>query len=243
MFTTAMRTKWPELHYVDLFAGAGFARIRDSHELVLTSPLIAATLRYPFTSLHLCDANRSYCDALSERLGRLPGPPVHTVTCGDCNALIDRVLQGIPSQSALCVTFADPFGLHLDFETVRRVADLRSDLIVLMADNMDALRNWARYYNDNPSSSLDRFMGEPGWRDALAGRHGPTQARALREHYLTRLRTLGFQHFAIERFRNSRGADIYSLVYASRHKLGLKFWRNAAGVDERGQRSFNFDDD
>jgi three-Cys-motif partner protein len=139
------------------------------------------------------------------------------------------------------MTFADPYGLHLDFETVRKIASVRSDLVVLLADNMDALRNWATYYFDNPNSSLDRFMGETGWRDVLTSTDRTKHAEALRERYLQRLRSLGYTHFAHERFQNSRGADIYSLVYATRHERGLDFWHKASEVDEGGQRSLPFD--
>lgn len=138
------------------------------------------------------------------------------------------------------MAFADPFGLHLDFETVCKLAECRCDLIILLADNMDALRNWATYYMDNPDSTLDRFMGEQGWRELLSGTSTDRQARALRERYQSRLGELGYKHFAHERVQNSRGHDIYTLLYSSRSKVGLKFWHEAAKVDEGGQRRLEF---
>jgi three-Cys-motif partner protein len=241
MFTKGMRRKWPQLFYIDLFAGAGYAKIRHTGEVVETSSVIASMLEFPFTSLRLCDSDAGNCRAMEQRLARL-APSVHrTIHQGDANKLVGQIIEDIPARNALCVTFADPYGLHLDFETVRKIAELRSDLIVLLADNMDALRNWAVYYYDNPASSLDRFMGEPGWRESLASTHGDKQADALRSRYIERLRTLGFSHFAHERFQNSRGADIYSLVYASRHSRGLDFWHKASEVDEGGQRTLPFE--
>ncbi|MBK7403109.1 MAG: hypothetical protein IPJ41_00400 [Phycisphaerales bacterium] len=102
---------------------------------------------------------------------------------------------------------------------------------------MDALRNWARYYMDNPDSTLDRFMGERGWRDVLTASSTDKQAEALRCRYCERLREVGYEHFASERVKNSRGLDIYSLLYASRSAVGLKFWDQAASIDEGGQRN------
>jgi len=145
-------------------------------------------------------------------------------------------LEGIPAQGALSVAFADPYGLHLDYETVRTIAAKRCDLIILLADNMDALRNWATYYMNNPKSSLDRFMGEPGWRDILEKASSDRMAQALRERYEDRLRALGYEYFAHERVRNSKGTKLYTLVFASAHPTGLRFWRAAAAVDEGGQR-------
>ncbi len=238
-FTKSMREKWPSIHYVDLFAGAGLARIRTTGDIVRTSGLIAATLTYPFTRLHLCEANEQNCLALKTRLSRVAPSIAADIHHGDANTLADRVARALPAGS-LSVVFADPFGLHLDFETVKCFAQRKCDLIVLLADNMDALRNWATYYRDNPNSSLDKFMGEPGWRDALSASRPEQQAVALRSRYEKRLESLGYSHFGHARFQNSKGADIYSLVYASRHPLGLKFWKNTVAVDEGGQRSFDF---
>jgi hypothetical protein len=56
LFTTSMRDKWT-LVYVDLFAGAGRARLRDSKRVVPSSPLLSLDLphrfhRYIFVSVH-----------------------------------------------------------------------------------------------------------------------------------------------------------------------------------------------
>lgn len=241
MFSSGMKNKWPERHYIDLFAGAGLVRLRDGGEIVQGSPLIAASVPDHFTRLHLCESDQSRMAALRARLDTVPQPLAPVTVTGDANEKIDAVLRDIPRRRALCVTFADPYGLHLEFETVRKVAELQSDLIILLADNMDALRNWAKYYFDNPNSTLDRFMGEPGWRERLLAANSDQQAAVIREGYVDQLRSrLGYSHFAFERVQNDRGHDIYSLVYASRSPVGLKFWKAAAAVDEGGQRVFGF---
>jgi len=235
-----MKDKWPERHYVDLFASAGVARIRDSGELVASSAVLAAGVPDPFTGLHLCERDPLRAEALLKRLQARGVEDRCRVVVGDVNAVIDELISGVPKSGALSVAFADPFGLHLDFETVQRLADRRCDLIVLLADNMDALRNWATYYMNNPASTLDRFMGEAGWRELLSETSSDRHAEALRRRYCQRLETLGYAHFGWERVFNSRGRDIYTLLYASRSKLGLKFWREAAKVDEGGQRQLGF---
>jgi len=230
-----MKNSWPERHYIDLFAGAGHARIDDTDEIVQTSAILAATVRDPFTKLHLCERDPTNAAALKIRLGRLDPSPTSLVTMADANEAIHKVLENVPA-GALSVAFADPFGLHLDFETVRAIAHRRCDLIILLADNMDALRNWAAYYDKNPNSNLDRFMGEGGWRDTLA--NSPTNQRAerLRARYFERLKSLRYSHIDSVSIQNDHGNDIYSLVYASRSSVGLKFWREARAVSEDGQR-------
>lgn len=241
-FTTAMKDKWPELHYVDLFAGAGHAKLKPSGDLVFSSAILAARTRFPFTQLHLCDASQRNTAALTMRLRgyALQRPP--RILTGDANDRIDELLAAVPTRDALCMTFADPFGLHLDFETVKAVATRQSDLVVLVADNMDALRNWAAYYSANPDSNLDRFMGEPGWRDLLANTAQEKQASALRSRYRERLKSCGYAYFEEVRVQNSSDRDIYTLVYASKSPVGLKIWRGISQKDEHGQLGLNYGD-
>jgi three-Cys-motif partner protein len=140
------------------------------------------------------------------------------------------------------MTFADPFGLHLDFETVRAVSAKRSDLVVLIADNMDALRNWAAYYEKDPQSNLDRFMGEPGWRALLKEGPANRQAERLRRRYRERLESLGYAYFAELQVQNSQDRDIYTLLYASKSEVGVRIWNRTSQVDEGGQRSLPYND-
>lgn len=233
-----MKHKWRERHYVDLFSGSGKAAIRGSDEIVLASPLLAATVIDHFTQVHTCDKNSGRVEALRRRLSATEQARPAQVIEGDANEAIDQVLALIPDRGALTLAFIDPYGLHIDFSTIAKLSARRADLVVLLADNMDALRNWATVYQAD-NSLLDRFMGEPGWRELLGG--PGDQAERLRVRYEERLGSLEYQHFAHERILNTRGSDIYTLVYASRSPVGLQFWNRAASVDERGQRRLGFD--
>lgn len=73
---------------------------------------------------------------------------------------------------------------------------------------MDALRNWAAYYKDNPESNLDRFMGEPGWRKALANSPGDKLAEKLRKSYIEQLKTIGYNYFDTKPIKNTKGIYI-----------------------------------
>ncbi len=236
LFSTGMKNKWRERHFIDLFAGAGLARLRNKDEVVLTSSLIAADMKDPFTFIHSCDANASNCSALTARLQKIRAATTFRVIQGDANDRIDEILKPVPTRGALCVTLADPFGLHLNFATVEKIGKLNSDLIILLADNMDAVRNWSAYYAANPSSNLDRFMGEPGWRDHFAKSPSDKLAQSFRTRYQERLKSVGYSHFDSCQVQNDDGRDIYSLLYASRSPVGLSFWQKAQSVDEHGQR-------
>lgn len=240
LFSTGMKNHWSKRYYIDLFAAAGIARVRGTSELVATSAIVAAQVKDRFSRLVLCEKDPERAEALAKRLENFPQPQEPIVVCGDANDRVHELVSHVPVNRSLAVTFADPFGLHLDFEAIRAVAERRSDLIVLLPDRMDALRNWATYYLDNPESNLDRFMGESGWRDVLAEATTNMAAQRLRDRYIERLQTLGYEHFGYERIKNNHGAEIYVLVFASKHRRGLDFWEKAKSVDEGGQRTFDF---
>lgn len=188
-----MKNKWPERHYIDLFAGAGYARIRGTGEVVETSTVIAAKVRDAFTRLHLCEANQSKSNALRTRLRPIEGR--YSIHQGDANSLVGEILSGIAERGTLCTCFVDPFGLNFHYETAKKVATKQCDLIVLLPDHMDVVRNWKDYYEDNPNSNLDSFMGEAGWRTEFAREGNQGVASRFRERYTSRLRELGYLHF------------------------------------------------
>jgi three-Cys-motif partner protein len=51
LFSSGMKRKWNRRIYVDLYAGAGFAKIRDSGRIIAGSPIRALLLPDPSTSM------------------------------------------------------------------------------------------------------------------------------------------------------------------------------------------------
>lgn len=237
IFSTGMKNSWEHRQYIDLFSGAGVAKIQGTGELVFTSSLIAARMQDPFTYLHLCEQDQSNCDALKRRIEKHAPTAKYKIYQGNANESIDEILNGIPFRKCLAVAFVDPFGLHFDFETARKLSARKVDLIILLADNMDAMRNWKKYYEDNPESNMDKFMGESGWRKEFNNTPNDNFPEKFRKRYIERLRTLGYKHFGTERVQNSRNCDIYTLLFATANPRGLDFWEKAQSVDEAGQRN------
>jgi len=165
-FTTSMKKKkWTGLHYIDLFGGAGIERLQTSKELDWGSPLIAAYAPHSFDKLHLCEKRTREYSALKSRIGKTR--PDSQVLCGDANQKIHEIVREIP-QGTLSLAFLDPYGLHLHFDTVKVLSQLRADLIIYFPDHLDALRNWESNYLDDPDSNLDRWMGPScDWRATL----------------------------------------------------------------------------
>ncbi|MHC4146780.1 MAG: three-Cys-motif partner protein TcmP [Planctomycetota bacterium] len=239
-FSTSMKKKkWHGLHYIDLFAGAGIEKLETSQKLDWGSPLIAAQAPHPFDRLHLCEKNKRKYSALTSRMSAIR--PDSQLLYGDANKKIPEIVREIP-QRTLSLAFLDPYGLHLDYETLNVLSSVRADLIIFFPDHLDALRNWEQYYLNNANSNLDRCLG-PGadWRSLL--NEAPVQRRAevLRNLYVDQLRTqLGYTEFEYERI-SFKNHPLYILIFCSRHKLAAKLWRGISGKKPNGQRTFRFD--
>ena len=138
------------------------------------------------------------------------------------------------------MAFLDPFGLHLEFETIKALSHRRTDLIIYFPDRLDVLRNWQPYYFEDPSSNLDRFLGrEADWRSLLSECAPQQRPQKLREIYVEQLRTLGYEFFEYERI-DADGRPIYMLIFCSEHPLGGKIWRGIASHQPDKQRRFDF---
>lgn len=239
-FTTAMRDKkWDGLHYIDLFAGAGIERLKKSRQLVWGSPLIAAQAKYPFTGIHVCEKNKRKYEALSARLDRFGECSLIQHFHGDANEKVHEIVARIPVRS-LSLAFLDPWGLHLDYETLRILADHRVDLVIFFPDRLDILRNWLSNYFDNPNSNLDRVLG-PGadWRRVVETTPREQLAEAFRELYKVQIAKLGYTEFEYERIP-STGRPLYLLIFCSKDPAGSKIWRGIVQKKPDQQRTFDF---
>ena len=240
-FTTSMKGKnWTALHYIDLFASAGIERLRNSRKLEWGSPMLAAYAPNPFSRLHLCEVVPETFEALDVRVKRIR--PDSQVILGDANQKISEIVREIP-RGSLSLCFLDPHGLHLEFETLRALASNRVDLIIFFPDRLDALRNWAAYYLDNPESNLDRCLGpDIDWRGRLQEIPADRRAEEFRNMYIAQIKSqLGYAHTDFERIHTTQGQPLYYLIFCARHKFAAQLWRRIAEKKPDGQRTFRFE--
>ncbi len=238
-FTTSMKGKWEGLHYVDLFAGAGLVRLRETGELSWGSPMIAAYAANPLDRLHLCELGDQKFAALENRVRGIR--PDSQLLHGDANERIHDIVTEIPKTRTLTLAFLDPYGLHLDFETLRILSDIRADLIILFPDHLDALRNWEHHYLNDPDSNLDRCLGDGSdWRSIIDGTSPDRVAEVLRKLYVQQITSLGYTHFEYRRIY-SKNHPLYILVFCSRSEFAAKLWTGISHIEHDGQRRFRFE--
>ncbi len=232
--------------YVDLFAGAGVCTFKESKQRIPGSVLIAANMVKPFTRIIACEALPELADACKARLAKTPIASRCHVLTADCNERIGDIVDLVPARS-LVLAFIDPTGLDAKFATIQTLSEgRRADLVILFADAYDMPRNLEQHYRHDPNSKLDQVLGpDSRWRERLDELRNPTgtnKRKLFRQIYQHQLRRrLGYTHFGDKPIKSPRG-PIYTLVYASEHKLGLKFWNEALKKEPSGQRTLPFAD-
>lgn len=241
--TTAMvgNPSWPGgLAYVDLFAESGICTLRGTQRRFPGSALIAANAVKPFSKIIVCEKDPVHAEACMARLDRTSARDRCRLFLGDCNQLIGGIVGEIP-RGCLTLAFVDPKGLDAKFRTISTLASrARVDFVILFAHAVDVSRNVEHVYRQDPHSKLDQFLG-PGsrWREKLDGldvASGVHKRWLFAEIYKSQLqRHLQYCEFD-DKTIEDKGRPLYKLIYASRHKLGLKFWRQAVKKDASGQR-------
>ncbi len=234
MFATGMKNQWPRRVYLDLFSGPGFSKVRSTNRIVLGSPMIALSLPDPFDAYVFADEDPAALAALAIRASRLERHHNVSFVPGDANAVVGQTLEKVPGergQKTLSFCFLDPYKLNIHFDTVRRIGDGRAvDFLILLALYVDANRN-VQWYVEESNPTIDRFLGDGTWRPRwkVAEQRSDSIVTFLATEYSSRMAQIGYLPMALKDMVTVRTHDrrlpLYYLAFFSRHKTGLKFWR------------------
>lgn len=232
IFTTSMKGKWKNLIYIDLFAGAGYSKIKESGKILKSSSLIAGSIPFKFTHYIFCEQDEEKFHALSVRAKEnIVGSKVDLIN-GDSNKTISQVRDCIPrfsrDNTGLCFCFVDPFSLNLDFSTIKELGqELRIDFLILLALGMDANRNLGPYLDEN-NNKIAQFINDENWREEFEERFkGRDFMRFLSQKYdenMVKLNYVSPTHKHPIR-SNVRNLSLYHLAFYSKHPLGNEFWK------------------
>lgn len=235
IFATAMRTHWPQLAYVGLYAGAGRAEISGTGEIVETSAL--AVIRQPdrFTDYIYVDHDSTCMDALRSRIQALKPSENFTFLTEDVNDSVDAVKRALPqysrSRGLLSFCFIDPFDVQLKFDTIRRLSHLRMDFLVLLMLGVDARRNFHRYMSDESSTRIGDLIDCPEWRtEYRAGTRGASVIHFLLGKFDEAMQRLGYLSASEDTHivrASGMGVLQYVLAFYSKSDVGRRFWRES----------------
>ena len=232
LFSKGMKNKWDSRVYIDLYAGPGLLKIRDTSKFIWGSPILALSVKDPFDKYIFCENDPEALDALKKRVAiHFPDADVEFVV-GSCDEQIDKISQLIPkadrTHRVLSFCFVDPFDLSLQFSTMKRISEHFVDFLFLLALHMDANRNLAIYL-DRKNRKIDDFLGISDWREGWDSLPEPKNfPRFLAEMYAKQMQTLRYLPVGFDRMKQVRSdvknLPLYHLALFSRHALAFEYW-------------------
>jgi len=220
----------PRFHhvYIDAFAGAGVHKSKTTGDEIEGSPVIAVKTEPPFKEYHFIDLNGKKVQNLRSLLGQRPDINIHE---GDCNQImLEKVLPKVlfkDYRRGLCLL--DPYGLHLNWEVIRTVGQMKSIDMFLNFPIADMNRNvfWRHPEGvaEGDIARMNAFWGDDSWKKiaykSVPTLFGPedekTDNETIAEAFRERLRKVaGFGNVPEPiPMRNTTGATVYYLFFAS----------------------------
>jgi three-Cys-motif partner protein len=242
-FSTAMKNKWGCRVYLDLYAGPGLLRIKNTNNFIWGSSIHALKIRDPFTKYILCEKKAELLQALKTRVSRkFPDADVEFVA-GNCDEKIDEILNKIPrrsrSRGVLCFCFVDPFDLSFKFATLRKLSENAIDFLILISD-MDAIRAQPNYLNPE-NTKIDEMLGMSDWRERWLSGGSTEFPRFLSEQLSAQMKSLGYLETSSERMKKVKSSTgpLYRLALYSRSARAHKLWDEVLKYSG-AQRKLNF---
>ncbi len=221
--------------YVDGFAGAGHHRAKGTERVIEGSPQRALNVQPPFDYLHFVDTD----GARVAQLKRISsGRPNVSVYQGDCNdILISRVFPTISyarRERALCIL--DPYGLDLNWQTIRMAGESKAIEIFLNFPVMDMNRNvlWrnSEHVSELHRERMTRFWGDNSWENAaylttqglFEEMREKSSNEEVAEAFRVRLEKVGGFKYVPKPMpmRNTKGAVVYFLYFAAQQPAADK---------------------
>ena len=154
--------------YIDAFAGTGKPKTKDEEKYVDGSPGIALGLDPAFTKYHFIEKSDWRVKKLEKITKEFEDRNVE-IYQGDCNSVLQKhILPTLPYSSfKRAIAFLDPFGMELQWKTMKAVADAKTVEIMLnfpaMAINREILRKRPELIPKDKKLKMSQFWGTDNW--------------------------------------------------------------------------------
>lgn len=219
--------------YIDAFAGPGTNKIERTGEVIDGSPLIALDAKgkngLGFDKLFFIESDAAAVQELRGEVANIALCNRAEIIQGDANVELPRLMKRINKRSPTFVLL-DPAGIDPAWETIKSLADWRTELLINFPLGMSINRN-------PDSEKTEAYFGSSEWRGHWdSGRLSRTSG--LIRFYLERLAELGWveQPNYARSVRGDGNQYLYYLLFASKHKAGEQLMNWAlAQPDSAGQ--------
>jgi three-Cys-motif partner protein len=196
VFTSTMRRKFNYLVFLDLFSGSGLKRIGNS-QYTYGSPVLAMDDSNGFSKFIFCEQNSGNADALRVRVNKYFRHKNVVVFNGNPNTKIDRLEYYIPDSSTRhkvsTICLIDPFSMDIEFETVKALADLGVNFLIIISLPWTK-KDYFKICINEERELLNSFLGIP-WSKVNDDDHFDSDKvffRTLVKRYHQQLQRLGY---------------------------------------------------
>jgi three-Cys-motif partner protein len=228
-------------HYIDAFAGTGKPKAKDEERYVDGSPLVALKISHPFHSYIFIEKEAWRVDKLKRLKEEFPTYNIE-IKRGNCNTIIVKeIVTEIRFENFnRGIIFLDPFGMDIEWETIKFIADTRALEIFLnfpaMAINRSVLIKQGYKLKAEQIERMNRFWGSEDWRVDLYQEEPtlfgmeikkiPQTGKSLGNLFTSRLNEVFPEVSEPLVMRNSRNAPLYCLVFAGHKESGKRIAQN-----------------
>jgi three-Cys-motif partner protein len=248
-YTNVLKKQRLERYYIDAFAGTGdrtnhrdkapsLFDLPEFESLTKGSARVALEIEPPFHRYIFVEKRKSHSSALERLKDEFPGRNI-AVLRDDANEAIQRICKATDWRFNRAVLFLDPYGMQVDWETLRAAAATRAiDAWILYPSGMGMNRVLTKSAEipKEWQDTLDRFLGTSDWRTAFyritetTNLFGETSVDRIKEastekfelFFLNRLKTIfaGVAEQSVPLI-NSRGQVMYLLCFACANPKGV----------------------
>jgi three-Cys-motif partner protein len=234
--TKSMRKKW-RLVYLDVMAGPGLCKIKETSEEFPGSPFVA--LDYEFHKYVLIEDEPQLADALKRRVAsHSKANLVEVITKNWVEMAEAGHLQF--SDEELVVAFVDPTGIsQVPMKAMLQLAkNRRIDMLVTIQHSLGITWNVHRYLKSaSGQTALDAFLDSSDWRK-WKWKEASGFARMAIDAFSQRIQQEGF--IPGRQISVPTDQPLYRFTLFSRNRLGERFWNEILKIDETGQRELHF---
>jgi three-Cys-motif partner protein len=241
-------------YYIDAFAGSVNPRAKDDERYIEGSPLRALQTEPKFDGYWFVDLSSRRIDRVEKLREEFPDCSIN-IRQGNCNEiLINDIIPQLPySSKKRAFVFLDPYGLQVDWETVKEIANTRTCDIFVNFSVMGVTRLLPRDQSPSPEvvEQLSKVMGSTDWITQIYRESPITQlnlfgnqeessvsretipAEWLASLYTTQLKSL-FPHVSRPvLMRNSTNSALYALCLASHNQTAIKITNEIFNLHEK----------
>lgn len=231
-------------YYIDAFAGSVRPRAKEDEERYIDgSPLRALQTEPRFDAYWFVDLNPQRVERVNKLREDFPEQVIQTYQ-GNCNdVLCNEIIPQIPySSKKRAFVFLDPYGLQVDWETVRELANTKTCDIFVNFSVMGVTRLLPREQAPDPLfvDQISKVMGNTQWINQIYQESPVTQldlfgnsseplvsrdtiqAEWLASLYTEQLKLLFKYVSRPVLMKNSTNSVLYALCLASHNEKAIK---------------------